>query len=286
MQIYAIGTASQFRLAILFLFFAVTTAQADDLFRVCADPMNPPFSTRNLDGFENKIAALFADKLDQQVEYTWFPQRIGFIRNTLKAKLPNNDEYKCDIVMGVPTGYELTKTSNNYYRSVYGIIYRTGQNWDDISNPTDLILMPTDRKETLRIAMFDRGPGTAWIVQNGLVEQGVPYQTMTGDPEKNTALTMEQDLRDGKIDMAILWGPTAGHLISNSPPGTYKFLPMKTVPGMKFDFPMSMGVRFGDKKRQEQLNQLIDENAVAITKILKSYNIPLIDESGKLIFTP
>ena len=286
MQNYAIKTVKQIALIIYFGWAAISTVHAKELFRVCADPMNPPFSTSSLGGYENKIAALFAKKLDQSVEYTWFPQRIGFIRNTLKAKLPNKDEYKCDVVMGVPTGYELTITSKSYYRSVYGLIFRTGQGWDDINNPVDLIMMPASRKETLKIAMFDRGPGTAWIVKNGLVEQGVPYQTMTGDPETNTALTMEKDLSDGEIDMAILWGPTAGHLMSNSTPGTYRFLPMQTIPGMKFDFPMSMGVRFGDNERKEQLNRLIDENAEEITQILKSHNVPLIDASGNLIFTP
>ena len=34
-----------------------------------------------------------------------FPQRINFIRNTLRYKLPGED-YPCDIVMGVPAGYD------------------------------------------------------------------------------------------------------------------------------------------------------------------------------------
>jgi len=261
-------------------------ALADNSFRVCADPMNPPFSDKAHQGYENKIAELLAQKLEQTVEYTWFPQRIGFIRNTLKAKLPNSDIFKCDVVMGVPTGYELTLTTNTYYRSVYGMIYRTGQGLDDIKYPVDLIMLPAERREKLHIAMFDRGPGTAWIVKNGFVEQGIPYQSMTGDPSTNTALTMEKDFNAGKIDIAILWGPMAGHLISNSPAGRYTFLPMQSAPGMKFDFPISMGVRFGDKDRKAQLNELIAENEDAIRIILQSYNVPLIDATGQLVFTP
>ena len=259
---------------------------ADGNFRVCADPVNPPFSDKARQGFENKIAELFAKTLGQTIEYTWFPQRIGFIRNTLKAKLPNSDEYKCDVVMGVPTGYELTTTTDSYYRSVYGMVYRNGQGWDDVKDPVDLTTLSSERKNKLRIAMFDRGPGTAWIVKNGFVEQGVPYQSMTGDPNINTTLTIERDLNDGKIDMAILWGPMAGHLISNSPPGSYTFLPMQSTPGMKFDFAISMGVRFGDKERKTTLNQLIAQNTDQIRTILKSYNVPLVDESGRLLFMP
>ncbi len=147
-------------------------------------------------------------------------------------------------------------------------------------------MLPSERREKLRIAMFDRGPGTAWIVKNGFVEQGIPYQSMTGDPSTNTALTIEKDFNDDKIDIAILWGPMAGHLISNSPTGSYTFLPMLSTPSMKFDFQISMGVRFGDKDRKAQLNELIAENADEIRNILQSYNVPLIDESGQLLFTP
>lgn len=272
-------------LIFLFLLFSLQPAAAEN-FRVCADPHNPPFSTREGEGFENRIAQLFADELDQKIEYTWFPQRMGFIRNTLKAKLPNSDQYKCDVVMGLPTGYELAVTTEPYYRSVYVMVIPRGRGWDDIKSPAELALIPQDRRDNLRIAMFDRGPGTAWIVKNGFVEQGVPYQSMTGDPNTNTAMTINRDLLGDRIDMAILWGPMAGHIISSSPAGTYTVLPMLSVPGMKFDFPMSMGVRFGDSERKEKLNKLIADQSDQITEILKRFNVPLIDEKGHLMFLP
>lgn len=268
------------------LLFGILPVQAKDAFRVCADPKNPPFSSRSQEGFENQIAALFAEQLKQPIEYTWFPQRIGFIRNTLKAKLPNNDVYKCDVVMGVPTGYDLTLTTKPYYRSIYGMIYPKGRGLDDIKKPTDLTFLSADRKDKLKIAMFDRGPGTAWIVRNGLVEQGIPYQSMTGDVDNTTATTMDRDFRAGLIDIAILWGPMAGYVISNSPPGTYAFLPMISAPRMKFDFPMSMGVRYGDNERKAQLNELVAKNSEQILRILKKHNVPLVDPEGHLIFVP
>ena len=70
-------------LAGLCLAAIILPASAEEKFKVCADPLNPPYSTKNKDGFENKIAELFAQELGQKVEYTWFAQRIGFIRNTL-----------------------------------------------------------------------------------------------------------------------------------------------------------------------------------------------------------
>ncbi|MGH8547895.1 MAG: quinoprotein dehydrogenase-associated putative ABC transporter substrate-binding protein [Methylococcales bacterium] len=266
--------------------FVQVPARAEGTFRVCADPQNPPFSNRKLEGFENQIAAMFAQELGQSVEYTWFPQRIGFIRNTLKAKLPDQDIYKCDVVMGVPAGYDMTLTTQSYYRSIYGMIFPKGRGLDDIKTPGDLTLLPPERKSQLKIAMFDRGPGTSWIVKNGFVEQGVPYQSMTGDPDNNTATTMDRNFKAGLIDLAILWGPMAGYVISNSPPGTYAFLPMIPTPGMKFDYAMAMGVRYGDKERKEQLDELISKKAGEILEILKKHNVPLVDPEGQLIFVP
>ena len=98
------------------------SAYAEDKFRVCADPLHPPYSTKAKDGFENKIAELFAKELNQELEYYWFPQRIGFIRNTLKSQIDDTDQYKCDVVMGLPVGFDFAKTTKPYYHSTYVLI--------------------------------------------------------------------------------------------------------------------------------------------------------------------
>ncbi|MEN8259777.1 MAG: quinoprotein dehydrogenase-associated putative ABC transporter substrate-binding protein [Pseudomonadota bacterium] len=252
-------------------------ATADEKFRVCADPLNPPFSDRNGKGFENKIAELFAKELDKTVEYTWFPQRIGFIRNTLKAKLPDTDEYKCDVVMGVPAGYELTLTTRPYYRSAYVLVYVKNKAWDDLESIEDLANLPPERKKKIRFAMFDRGPGTAWLQQNGMISQSTPYQSMSGDPDNNTAMILEKDLKAGAVDMVIIWGPLAGYIVSASKPGTYGVLPMKSGPGMKFEYSIAMGVRHGDKETKARLDRLIEEKSSEIKQILLGYNIPLLE---------
>ena len=256
--------------------FSTTSSIAEEKFRVCADPLHPPYSVKNGKGFENEIAELFAKELGQTVEYYWFPQRIGFIRNTLKARLPDSEHYKCDVVMGLPASYDLTLTSKPYYHSTYMLLIAKGRGWDDISKTEQLSSLPLKRQESLRIAMFDRGPGTAWLQKNGLLNQGVPYQTMTGDNENNTAMMIEKDLKAKKIDMVILWGPMAGYILSQSPKDTYTTIPMQSAPGMKFDFSIAMGVRYGDKTRQEQLNNLITRNMQKIQAILSRYDVPLL----------
>lgn len=259
---------------------ATFSVSAADKFRVCADPLNPPYSTKNKDGFENKIAELFAKELGQTVEYTWFPQRIGFIRNTLTAPLKDSDvestEFKCDIVMGVPAGSDLTLTTAPYYQSTYVLLIAKRRGWDDIKDPAQLVKLPLQRQETLKIAMFDRGPGTTWMQKNGLLGQGISYQSMSGDNENNIAMQIDKDIKAGKIDMVILWGPIAGYIISHSPKNSYTMIPMKSSPGIKFDFAMAMGVRNGDKARKETLNKLIAANVGKIHSIIASYNIPLL----------
>lgn len=267
--------SSRILFVVVSLFIANATV-AEDKFRVCADPMHPPFSKKDGSGFENKIAELFATKLGQTVEYYWFSQRIGFIRNTLRAKLPNSEQYKCDVVMGVPANYELVVASQPYYHSTYVMLIAKGRGFDDITSPTQLSLADGERLDKMRIAMFDRGPGTAWLQQHGLLEQGIPYQTMTGDDENNVAMIIDKDMRANKIDMVIIWGPMAGYIISNAPENSYISMPMHSLPGTKYDFSIAMGVRYGDHKRKDQLNQLITDNAEAIAQIMAEYKFPLL----------
>ena len=249
---------------------------SEDKFRVCADPLHPPYSTKSNDGFENKIAELFAKELNQELEYYWFPQRIGFIRNTLKSQIGDTEQYKCDVVMGLPVGFDFAKTTKPYYHSTYALIIAKGRGWDDITQPSQLANLSLQREESLKIAMFDRGPGTTWLQKSGLLDQGIPYQTMTGDDENNVAMKIDKDLKAGKIDMVILWGPMAGYVVSQSPKETYNIIPMKSTPGMKFDFSMAMGVRYGDDKRKEMLEKLIDSNFNKIQSLIAEYNIPLL----------
>ncbi len=251
-------------------------ANAEGKFKVCADPVNPPYSTKELTGYENKIAALFADQLGQELEFTWLPDRIGFIRNTLKAENDNGEGYKCDVVMGVPAGFDLTDTTQPYFHSTYVLLIAKGRGWDDIKDSTQLANLPLERQGKLKIAMFDRGPGTEWLQKNGLLEQGVPYQSMSGDSEHNAAMQIEKDLRNKVIDMVILWGPMAGYVQSQAPKGSYIAIPMQSAPGMKFDFSIAMGVRQNDGQRKQQLNRLIENNLPKIQAIIADYNIPLL----------
>jgi quinoprotein dehydrogenase-associated probable ABC transporter substrate-binding protein len=268
-------------IAVMIASFSVAAdSDAGPAFRVCADPNNPPNSIKNGKGFENEIAALFAKSLGQKLEYMWFPQRLGFIRNTLKAKDPETERYKCDVVMGVPTGYELTGTTKPYYHSLFVMILKKGKDLGDIKDPSDLDKLSEAAKAKLNIAMFDGAPGTTWLLKHGLVERGIPYQTMTGDVSLNAAEILLKDFKEDKINMVIIWGPMAAYILKDNP-SAYITFPMRSEPGLKFDFEISMGVRIPDKDRKAQLDQLIDQHASEIKSILSQYGIPLFETQAQ-----
>ncbi|MBS3964304.1 MAG: quinoprotein dehydrogenase-associated putative ABC transporter substrate-binding protein [Methylomonas sp.] len=256
--------------------FGALPAYAQDQFRVCADPLNPPYSTQAQSGYENKIAALFASQLGQALYYFWLPERIGFVRNSLKSENDDGTGYKCDVIMGVPAGYDLTATTQPYFHSTYVLLIAKGRGWDDIATAEQLAQLPFERRKNIKIAMFDRGPGTEWLQKHDLLEQGVPYQSMTGDAEHNIAMQIENDLSRGVIDMAILWGPMAAYVQSKQPKNELIAIPMQSSEGVRFDFSIAMGVRQGDDERKKQLNALIDKNRDEIARIITGYNIPLL----------
>jgi quinoprotein dehydrogenase-associated probable ABC transporter substrate-binding protein len=249
----------------------------EERFKVCADPNNPPFSTRDGKGFENKLAEMLSKDLGQQLEYFWFPQRLGFIRNTLKSRDPDTNQYKCDIVMGVPKGFELAGTTGAYYHSTYAMVFKKGLGLDSIKAPQEIDTIPEEVRAKLKIAMFDGTPATTWLLNHNLVAQAIPYQSMTGDVSVNTAQRLVKDFDDDKINFVIVWGPIAGYLQAQKP-SEYTLIPMMSEKGLKFDFSISMGVRIPDKDRRDQLEALIPKNAVAIRALMNEYRIPLVDD--------
>lgn len=268
----------------------VSKAWPGDTFKVCADPNNPPFSDKAGLGFENKIAELLANSLGKTLDYYWFPQRMGFIRNTLKAQLADTGEYRCDVIMGYPTGAEMAATTKPYYRSTYALVLVKGRGFDDIKSPEDLLNLPEARKRKLKLGVFDGSPGATWLLRHGLMGYAKPYQSMGGDAAINTAEKLEQDMKTGKLDMTIVWGPIAGWLQYHHKLGGVAVIPMhteklaetgQTDKEGRFEYPISMAVRIPDKARKAVLNELIDSKAGEIRKLLETYQVPLLDDTAR-----
>ena len=254
----------------------------DKVLRVCQDPNNLPFSNRAQAGFENRIAALFAQELGWKLEHTWFPQRIGFIRNTLRAKVENSDRYKCDLVTGVPAGFELAATTHPYYHSSYALAYVKGKGLDGVHGLEDLIALKPEQRARLRIGAFSASPVTEWLVQNKLMEQVDWYQMQSGDAEQYPGQIIERDLASGKIDVAFVWGPIAGYFAKHARGAPMVAVPLPSRPGLKLDVGIAMGVRQGDKAFRQRVDELIDANRGKIAAILDDYGVPQLDGQGRV----
>jgi len=251
----------------------------DKVLRVCQDPNNLPLSNRALDGFENKIAALFAQQLGWKLEHTWFPQRMGFIRNTLRAKEDASDHYKCDLVTGVAKGFDLAATTRPYYHSSYAMAYVKGKGLDRVRSLDDVLALDPAARKKLRFGAFAGSPVTDWLLQNDLMEQVSWYQSQTGDAEQYPGEIIEKDLANGKIDLAFAWGPIAGYFARNAHGAAIVAVPLVSRPGMKFDFEIAMAVRHSDKAFRQRIDQLIVANETQIRAILAQYGVPLLELS-------
>ena len=251
--------------------------------KVCADPNNLPFSNRDQQGFENELAQIWARELGIEVEYTWFPHRRGFERNTLQAEDPERGGYKCDVIVGVPDGYDLAMTTRPYYRSTYALVYVTGGELD-IRAGEDLIELPRAARDALRIGVFTPSPAAEWLARHGMHEQMVAYSALAGDPDVYPGKIIENELLAGELDAAILWGPIAGYFAARAQPVNVAVVPLRSEPGIQFEFAMAAGVRFGDRESRARLEDLLARTADETAALFAQYHIPLIDEPAELVY--
>lgn len=250
-------------------------------FRVCADPNYLPYSNRKGEGFENKLAEILAQSMDLPVSYTWFPQRMGFIRNTLRAKDPGTKEYKCDVVMGVPDGFELAITTKPYYESTYALVHLKGHEaLAQIRSSGDLLRLSEEQRHKLKIGVTERSPGARWLAKHGMYGQIAGYIAQSGDPAEYPDQPIQEDLLAGRIDAAILWGPIAGYLARRAGADEVAIVPLESEPGVRFNYAIAAGVRFGDGAWRDQLNELLEQNSERIAALLEAYEVPLLTEDA------
>ncbi|WP_348754767.1 substrate-binding domain-containing protein [uncultured Aquincola sp.] len=264
---------------------AAAPAAADDpaprkALRVCQDPNNLPFSNVKGEGIENRIAELFGQSLGLPVTYYSFPQRMAFIRNTLRYKLPGQD-YPCDIVMGVPVGFDQgVSVTKPYYRSTYALVIPRGKGMDNVASADDFLKLPPQKLKSLKIGVYDRSPAGDWLKKHDLVDQGVPYKMMNADPAQYPGQIIENDLAAGTIDAAIVWGPIAGYFAQRVKQPALTVLPLKSEEGVQFDYAMAMGVRYGEREWKQQIEGLISTKQADIQAILKEFGVPLLDNTA------
>lgn len=238
--------------------------------RVCADPRNMPFSHENGEGFENKLAELFAAKLNKKLDYTYFPQATGFVRMTLGA-------HRCDVIMGFPQGDDLVQGTNPYYKTAYALVTRQNDELESVTTLDDV------RLKDKRIGIVAGTPPASIMAAGGLMARAKPYPLMIDTRVDSSAAAMIKDLTAGDIDAAVLWGPIAGFYARNANPPLHVTLLLKETTGPRLVYRIGMGVRAADQNWKRMLNRLIQENQPQIDKILLEFGVPLLDESNRPI---
>jgi len=238
--------------------------------RVCADPRNLPFSNEKGEGFENKLAELFAAKLQKKLDYMYFPQATGFVRVTLGA-------HRCDVIMGFPQGDDLVQGTNPYYRTAYALISKPGSGLEEVTALND----PSLKGKHIGV-VAGTPPGTN-MAANGLMANAKPYPLMIDTRVDSSAEAMVNDLTKGEIDAGVLWGPMAGFYARKSDPPLHVTPLVKETTGPQLVYRIGMGVRRADQNWKRLLNRLIQENQGEINKILAGYGVPLLDENTQPI---
>jgi len=262
------------------LFLTMSAVNAEELkplpgqesLRVCADGYNLPYSDNEKKGFDNRIAEMLGEELGLPVEYYWFPQRIGFSRNTIKSVDPETGKFRCDLAMSIPEHTDFLKPTKPYWSSIEAMVYRKGEGYE-LNNIDDIAKV--SQEKPLRIGIFDRGVTTKKLLDLGLADQISYYQMMSGDVRENAGRIVKDALAKGEIDVALLWGPIAGYYASVSDvPMTVK--PLNEL-GEAMVFSFSMGTRYQDKKWNALLNKFIDKRRDDINAIMAEYNLPSLE---------
>lgn len=239
--------------------------------RVCADPNNLPFSNEKQQGFENRIAELVARDMNAKLSYVWWAQRRGFVRNTL-------NQNKCDVIIGVPSSFELTRTTIPYYRSTYVFVTRRDRHlrvasFDD----------PQLRKLRIGVQLIgDDGVNSppAHALSKRNIINNVRGYTVYGDyRQPNPPARLIDAVAKGDVDVAVAWGPLAGYFAQREPVAldVTPVSPQIDLPFLPFVFDISMGVRRGDDKLRDELNAVITNHRSEIDDILKQYGVPRLD---------
>jgi quinoprotein dehydrogenase-associated probable ABC transporter substrate-binding protein len=234
--------------------------------RVCADPANLPFSNDKGEGFENKIAELFAADLGVPVRYTYYPDSMGFIRSTLNAR-------RCDIIMGTVSGNELLQNTNPYYRSTYALIYKADRGLT-LKTLDDPVL------KTLKIGAIAGTPPTTILAQQGLLDNLQSYQLVVDTRFDHPAAQMIHDIAEGKVDVGVLWGPFAYYAKKESVQLSVVPMESANIP-LQMDYRITMGIRYNEPEWKRKINGLIRKHQADINKILLDYGVPLLDSQGK-----
>ncbi len=261
-------------MAAVLLAVPLAWADARSALRVCADPNGLPYSNERREGFENVIVELLARDLGRTVEYTWWAQRRGFVRNTLRAGA-------CDVLTGVPAGFELTLNTHPYYRSTYVFVQRAADT-PRVHSLDD----PALRRLRIGVQLVGADgvntPPAHALTARGIVAnvRGFPVYGDYGAADPAAAIVHAVEARE--VDVALVWGPLAGFFARRaSVPLAVEPLAPPAEPPLTFTFDVAMGVRRDDATLRDALDAALARHRGDIDAILDRFGVPRVSRDSR-----
>ena len=253
---------------------AAESAAASEL-RVCADPNNLPYSNQAEQGFENRIAELLAGETGRTLRYTWWPQRRGFVRNTVQAGA-------CDVVIGVPTSFELLAVTRPYYRSSY--VFLTSKERGPVVRSFDDPIL-----RTLRIGVhligddFANPPPAHALARRHIVDNVVGYSIYGDYSQPNPPARLVEAVARGDVDVAVVWGPLAGYFARQQDVALEirPVSPEIDLPFLPFVFDIAVGVSRDELALRDEIDGILLRRAADIDAVLAEYGIPYVKRTRR-----
>jgi quinoprotein dehydrogenase-associated probable ABC transporter substrate-binding protein len=239
--------------------------------KVCADPGNMPFSNDKFEGLENKIANVLGEATGARVSFYWRPfLERAMTRQTFDAGM-------CDVMIDIPANYGSLLTTNPIYRTTYVLAFR-----DD--KGIDIKSLDDPKLKELKIGVFQTSGIRDVLAKHGIINN-VSLHVVTHDADlnpENQPWYQVQQVVDGDLDVAAVWGPFAGWVKSKGAPLT--ILPVNLMEDkIPLEFDLAIGVRKTDAFLKYMLEFALEDKQQEIDKILKDYGVPLVQCSRCLV---
>jgi mxaJ protein len=242
--------------------------EPERILRVCADPDNLPFSNQRLEGLENRLATLIAEELEARVEYTWWAQRRGFVRDTIAAGL-------CDVVMGVPSDFESTYVTRPYYRSSYVFVSRAE---DKLRVRT--LDDPVLRRLRIGVQLVgedgENTPPAHALADRGVVGNLVGYGVYGNSVDPNPPARIIEAVASGDVDLAVVWGPLAGYFAprQSTPLVIRPVTPQTDRTKLPLAFDIGVGVSRARPRLRDEIDLVLTRKQDEIMQLLDEFGVP------------
>lgn len=234
--------------------------------KVCADPGNMPLSSRDGEGLENKLAPVIAEGMGDTVQFQWWPTiGHGMMRKTLGEAL-------CDVWLDMPPGTEGALTTVPLYRSTFVLVTRSDRHIK-IANLDDPLL------QKLHLGVYETSSIRAALAEHGHAGNNIAIHYVTyntvADPKEQPSYQVQQVI-DGTLDAAAIWGPLAGYYKS------IKHAPLELQPlnlmddRIPLEEDLALAVAKGNVELKARLEDAMRKQKDKIRQVLVDYGVPLV----------